>query len=74
MTDVIASLFVDVHWSDVKLTLFHDGTCIIIASTISEYSLWQMLLKVVADGSTRSLPEALYDHHSSRFDIVFHGT
>jgi len=32
-----------------------------------------MLLRVVADGRPRSSSNALYDHHSSRFNIAFHG-
>jgi len=69
----MANLFIDVHLSKDKLTLFRDGNCFLIASTVSAYSLWQMLLRVVADGSTRSLRNASYDHHSSRFDIACHG-
>ena len=52
MTDVMASLFIDVHLSKAKLTLFREGNCFLIASTVSTYSLRQMLLRVVADGST----------------------
>jgi len=73
MTDVIADLFVDVHPSNAKLTLFVDGNCFLIASTVSVYYLWQILLWVLADGNTNSLRNALYDHRSSRFDIAFHG-
>jgi len=73
MTDVIANAFVEVQPSKAKLTLFLDGNCFLIASTVSEYSLRQMLLRVLADGSTSSLRNALYDRRSSRFDIVFHG-
>jgi len=73
MTDVTASLFGDVHLSKAKLSLLRDGNCFLIASMVSEYSLQQMLLGVVADSSTRSPRNALYDCHSSRFDIVFHG-
>jgi len=73
MTDVMANLFVDVHPSKAKLTLFRIGNCFLIASTVSAYCLRQMLLRVVADGSTRSSRNALYDRHSSRFDIMFHG-
>jgi hypothetical protein len=54
MTDVIANLIVDVHPTKAKLTLFRTGNCFIIASTVSAYSLRQMLLTVVADGSNRS--------------------
>jgi len=73
MNDVMANLFVDVHPSSAKLTVFLDGNCFLIASTASEYSLRQMLLKVLADGRMRLLCTVLYDRHSSRFDIAFHG-
>jgi len=73
MTDVMAILFVDVHPSKAKLTLFHIGNCLLIASTGSAYSLRQMLLRVLADGRTRSSCNALYDHRCTRFDILFHG-
>jgi hypothetical protein len=69
----MASLFVDVHLSKAKLTLFLDGNCFLIASTVSVYSLRQILLRVLADGNTNSRHNALYDRHSSRFDIAFHG-
>jgi len=54
MTDVMASLFVDVHPSKAKVTLFRIGNCFLIGSTVSACSLRQMLLNVVADGTTRS--------------------
>jgi len=73
MTDVIANLFVEVHPSKAKLTLFLVGNCFVIASTVSDYSLRQMLLRVLADGSTSSLRNALYDRRSSRFDIALPG-
>jgi len=73
MTEVMANLFVDVHPSKAKLTLFLDSNCILIASTVSAYSLWQILLRVVADGSTRSSHNALYGRRSSRFDVAFRG-
>jgi len=73
MTHVMANLFVDVHPSKAKLTLFRNGNCFLIESTVSAYSLRQMLLRVVADGSTRSSRNAVYDCRSSRFDIAFHG-
>jgi len=73
MTNSLASLFVHVHPSKAKLTLFPIGDCILITSTVSEYSLWQMLLRVVAEGRTRSSRNALYDRRSSRFDIALHG-
>jgi len=73
MTDVMASLLVDVHPSKAKLRLLSDGNCFLIASTVSAYSLQQMLLRVEADGSTKSSRNALYDRCSSGFDIAFHG-
>ena len=73
MTDVMGNLFVDVHPSKAKLTLFRNGKCFLIASTVSAYSLRQMLLRVVADGSTGSSRNDSYDRRSSRFDIAFHG-
>jgi hypothetical protein len=71
MSDVIANLFINVHLSKAKLTLFLDGNCILIASTVSEYSLRQIVLMVQADGYTKSLGNALYEHFNSRFDIAF---
>jgi len=44
MTDVIANLFLDVHQSKAKLSIFLDGNCFVIASTVSVYFLQQMLL------------------------------
>jgi len=73
MTNIIANLFVDVHPSKAKLTLFLDGNCFLIAFTVSVYSLRQILLRVLADGYTKSLHNALYDRRSTRFDFVFHG-
>ena len=73
MADLMASLFVDVHPFKAKLTLFRDGNCILITSTVSAYSIQQMFIRVVAKGSTRSLGNALYDHHSSRFETALHG-
>jgi len=73
MTDVSVNLFVDVHLSKAKLTLFLDGSCFLIASTVSVYSLWQTLPRVLADGITTLLRNALYDCRSSRLDIAFHG-
>jgi len=73
MTDVIATLFIDGHLSKAKLTLFLDGNCFLIASTVSVYSIWKMLLRVLADASINSHSNGLHDHYSSRFDIGFHG-
>jgi hypothetical protein len=68
----MASLFVDIHPSKAKLTLFLDGNCFLIASTVSVYSLQQILLRVLAHGNTNSLRNALYDRRCWRFDIEFH--
>ena len=73
MTEVMACLFVDFDPSKGNVTLFGDGNCFLVASAVSAWSLQQMLLTVVADGSTRSLHTASYEHHCSRFDIAFHG-
>jgi len=73
MTDIIASVYVDVHPSIDKQTSLRDGNCFLIATTVSAYSLRQMLLRVIADGTTSSSRDALYDRRSSRFDIAFHG-
>jgi len=59
MTAVMASLFTDVHPSNAGQTAVHDGKCFIIAFTVNVYFLPQMLFRVVEDGSTRSLLEAL---------------
>jgi len=69
----MASLFVDVHPSKAKQTLFRIRNCFLIASTVSAYSIQQMLLRVVADGRTRSSRNAFNNRGNSRFDIVFHG-
>jgi len=73
MTDVIASLFIDVYPSKHKVTLFRIGNYFLIVSTVSAYSLRQMLLRVVVDGRTRSSRNDLYDRRSSRIDRAFHG-
>jgi len=73
MTDVMGSSFGDVHLSKDILTLFHDGNWFIIASTVGAYSLWHMLLSILADGSTIWPPNALYDRRSSTINIAFHG-
>jgi hypothetical protein len=62
MTNVMAKLFIDVHPSNAQPTVFLDGTCFLIASTVSGYSLQQMLLAIRADGSTNTLYNILYDH------------
>jgi len=73
MTDVIANLFVDVHPSKAKLTLFLHGNCFLIPSTVSVYSLQRRLVRVLADGNTNRLGNAWYDRHNFMFDIAFHG-
>jgi len=69
----MAGLIVDVHPFKAKLTLISDGTCFLIPSTVSAYSLQQMSLRVAVDGSTRSSRNALYDCRSFRFNIAFPG-
>ena len=73
MTDVMASLLVDVHLSKAKLAVFCDGNCFLIASTVGAYSLRQMLLRAAAHSTTGSSHNALYDGCRSTFDITFHG-
>jgi hypothetical protein len=72
MTDIISSLFFDIHPSNAKLTLFGEGICFLITFTVSAYSLKQMLLRFVAEGIIWLTYTTLYDHHSSSFDIAFH--
>ena len=67
----MASVFVDVHLPKAKLTLFCDSNCFLIASTVSQYTLQQMLLRLVAGGRTSSLQYVVYDRQRSRFDIAF---
>jgi len=52
--------------------LIFDSDCFIFASTVSAYSLWQTLLRVLAPSSTRSSHNTLYDRCSSTFHVVFH--
>jgi len=73
MTDIMASLFVDVHLSKAKQNWFRDGNCFLIAYTVSAYPFRQMFLGMVVEGSIRSVPKALYDCRSSWFDIVLNG-
>jgi len=73
MSDVIANMFIDIHLSKAKLSLFVDSNCFLIESAVSVYSLRQILLRVLADGNNNSLRNALYDHRSSRIGIAFHG-
>ena len=69
----MANLFLNVHLSKAKLTLFHDGNCFLFASRVSTYWIQQMFLRVVADGSTESLYNALHNHRSLRWDIACDG-
>ena len=71
MTNMMTTLFHDIHLSKANLTLYHDGNYFSIASTVSAYSILQMLLRVVADGSTRSLSNAIYDCRSLGIDAAF---
>ena len=73
MTDVIANLFVNAHPSKATLTLFLDRNRFLRESTVSEYSLRQMVMMVLADGSTSSPRDELNDCRSSRVDLAFHG-
>ena len=68
----MTSVFVDVHRSKAKLTLFRDGNSFLIVSTACAWYLQQMFPKLIADGSTRSSRDALCDHRSSRCDVAFH--
>jgi len=51
MTNIMARLFVDVHLSKAKPTVFRDSNCFLIASTDSEYSFRHTVLRVVGDGN-----------------------
>jgi hypothetical protein len=62
MTDLVANLFVDVHLSKAKLIFFLECNCFLIASSASVYSLQQMLLRVLADGNTNVICNALNNH------------
>jgi hypothetical protein len=73
MTNVIADLFVDVYPSNAMLSLFLDSNCFLIASRVSEYSIWQMWLRVMADDRTTLPFIALNDGRSSMYHIAFHG-
>jgi hypothetical protein len=73
MTDVIADLFVDVYPSNAMLSLFLDGNCFLIASGVSEYSLWQMWLRVLADDRTTLPFIGSNDDRSSMYHLAFHG-
>lgn len=68
----MASVFVDVQLSKAKLTLFHDGKCVVIASMVNAYCLQVVLLRVVVDGGTNLGRNASFDRRSLRCDIAFH--
>jgi len=74
MTDTVTSLFIDSQPAKANPTWFIDVNCFMIAYTVSQYMLWQMLLRVLEGGRTSLLRNALYDYPSARFDIVFHGS
>jgi len=69
----MAHSFVDLLPSEAKLNIFLDGNCFLIASTVTEYFLQQILVRVLADGSIRLLCNAFYDRRSSMFDVVLDG-
>jgi hypothetical protein len=52
MTDVMANLIIDVHQFKAELTFVLDSNCLLIASTVSEHSLRQILLSVLMGSST----------------------
>jgi hypothetical protein len=73
MTDKIPISLVDVHPSNATLTLFVVGNCFLIASIVREYSLQQILLRVLPDGSIELWHTALNVCCNSRLVIAFHG-
>jgi len=73
MMYIVAKLFLNVNPFNAKLTVCLNGSWFTIASTVGEYSLWQMLVRAVADGTTNLLGSALYDHHNCRLDSAFYG-
>ena len=73
MTDKMANLFVDVQPSNAILTLFFVGNCFLIATIVREYSLCQIILRVLAKGSTKLGCKVLNVHRNSRFVIAVHG-
>jgi hypothetical protein len=64
-------VFVDVLPSEAVLNLYLDGNFFLIVSTVSEFSLLQFSLKLLAGGGNNSFHTELYDHCTSRFDIPF---
>ena len=73
MTNLIPDMFLHVDSFKAKQTLFLDCNCFLIASTVSVYSLQEMMLLMLADGSTTLVRNASYDCCWSRFDNGFHG-
>ena len=71
MTDVNTIFIVDVHPSEAKLTFLLDGDCFLITSTVSQYFFQQMMLRVLADGSTTSPHNGLNHCRNSRLAIAF---
>lgn len=67
------NLFIGVHLSKAKLTLFPNGSCFLASYTVSMYYYEQMLQRVLADCSTNLLHNELYDGHSFRFDVELQG-
>lgn len=65
----MVNLFVAVHLSKAKLTLYHDCNCNSIASTVSAKSCQKLLPRVIADSSTISSPNDFYDPHQSTYEI-----
>jgi len=51
MTDIIASFIVHVHLSNAIVSFFCNGNCCLIASTVSAYSLRQILPRLVVNGA-----------------------
>lgn len=66
----MAIMFVHIHPSKAERTLLREGNCFVIASTVRTYSLWQMLLNLVAEIRNSLLSNALYHHSISMSDIA----
>jgi len=52
MTDIVDNMYVKVHPSEAKLSVFLDGNYFLIVFTVSVYSIPRMVLRVLADSST----------------------
>jgi ribosomal protein L31 len=48
MSHITASLFVDIHLANAKVTVCCDGNCFLIESTVGVCSILQMVLMVLA--------------------------